>query len=413
MNSVSLIGSVSRRAGGLFESVRRLHQELISNSEGPANTRTGSPADPNGKISARVLGLRDEFTPLDVNAWQPVPVRQFRVLGPRCFGFAPGLLGDLKNSRPDLVHVHGLWQYISLAAVLWRRRSGRPHLVSPHGMLDSWALKHSACKKRCSWALYEERHLRGAACIRALCEAELGSIRALGLRNPVCIVPNGIDLVDLNQRSDAAGPYTESSTKVLLYLGRIHPKKGLALLLRAWAQNLRRNDWLLAIAGWDQAGHEAQLKGLATQLGLQWSDTLHAFPRKPSVLFLGPQFGPAKERLLRRCDAVILPSRSEGLPMAILEAWARAKPALLTPQCNLPEGRLAGAGIQIEPDVDSIGAGLQRIFQSERGELSSMGLRGRRLVAEKFAWPKIAADLTGVYRWLVDRDPMPECVSLS
>jgi poly(glycerol-phosphate) alpha-glucosyltransferase len=210
--------------------------------------------------------------------------------------------------------------------------------------------------------------------------------------------------------------------KVLLYLGRIHPKKGLVNLLKAWKQTLNSqlstNNWLLAIAGWDQGGHETELKQLATELGITWHDLRehrtsnieHPTSNEASLLFLGPQFGDDKSACYRDCDAFILPSFSEGVPMVVLEAWAYGKPVLMTPECNLPEGFAANAAWRIEPSVESIAQGLQELFRTPHSALRTLGDNGRALVASRFTWPKIAADMRSVYEWVLGSGPKPECV---
>jgi glycosyltransferase involved in cell wall biosynthesis len=432
MNTVSLVGSVSRQAGGLFESVRHLDQALLESSNGAINERGSVLPE---RVEVAVLGLRDVFTGVDLAAWHPVPVCTFNVSGPSAFGYSRELSTTLRRMRPDLVHVHGLWQYTSIAALKWHRRSRKPYLVSPHGMLDPWALTHSRWKKRLGWWAYERSHLRTAACIRALCGAEAEAIRTLGLSNPVCVIPNGIDLPGDGSKqqqfptsnSNASGPNSLSllpsvthldsvmkslgGRKVLLYLGRIHPKKGLVPLLRAWAEARPTSSWLMVIAGWDQGGHEAALKRLVFDLRLKWTDTV-ALP-SDSVLFAGPQFGAPKAQWLERCDAFILPSLSEGLPMAILEAWAYAKPVLLTRQCHLPEGLSAGAAIGLETTSDGMQRGLKQLLGSPDLLLKAMGARGRNLVASRFAWAKVAEDLTSVYQWLLGSGPRPDCVMCS
>jgi poly(glycerol-phosphate) alpha-glucosyltransferase len=262
-------------------------------------------------------------------------------------------------------------------------------------------------------------------------------MRALGLRNPICIIPNGVDLpqnypeqsqpasqrferglgvatADSNSDdrfvSSRVLPSDFPNRKVLLYHGRIHPKKGLPNLLRAWAKVCRPEEWLLAIAGWDQGGHEAELKRLASGLRLVWADARFAIDMSTSVVFPGPQFGSAREKWLQRCEACILPSFSEGLPMAVLEAWACAKPVLLTPQCNLPEGFSAEAALTIGTKPETIVAGLQELFHASSSNLDAMGLRGLALVSNSFAWPKIAADLRAVYYWMSGAAPKPDCV---
>jgi glycosyltransferase involved in cell wall biosynthesis len=284
--------------------------------------------------------------------------------------------------------VHGLWKYCSVASRRWHKRTGRPYVVHPEGMLEPWALQNASWKKRIAALLYENKHLREAACLRALCEAEALSFRAYGLSNPICVIPNGVDLPTLsgsNVRQDA------QNRRTLLYLGRLHPKKNVANLIHAWNQTFNsqagKNDsWILAIAGWDQSGYENKLKAIAAV---------------PSIVFLGPQFGSDQSECYRTCDAFILPSLSEGLPMTVLEAWAYAKPVLMTPECNLPEGFSAGAALPIGQDRGEIAAGLRSIIQMSDNDRKAMGARGRDLVATKFAWPRVGEQMRAVYEWVL------------
>jgi len=305
----------------------------------------------------------------------------------------PRLAGALRSEGLELLHTHGLWMYASIASMRWS--GGRkPYIISPHGMLDSWALRNSAWKKKLAGWAYENRHLRGAACLHALNDAEARSIRDYGLRNPICIIPNGVELPDEFGRGSGR-------PKVCLFLGRLHPKKGLAELIRAWAA-VPHDGWTLAIAGWGEAGYVAQLETLAASLGVSGS-----------VSFLGPRFGKEKHELLDTASAFVLPSFSEGLPMAVLEAWSYGLPVAMTPECNIPEGFEAGAAVRIEPTVDSVAAGLEKLFAMDDGRLRDMGTRGRRLVEKRFTWPRVAAEMIKVYEWVLGRGPQPACVQLS
>jgi poly(glycerol-phosphate) alpha-glucosyltransferase len=212
-------------------------------------------------------------------------------------------------------------------------------------------------------------------------------------------------LPDFNLRDSPS-----AKRKVLLYLGRIHPKKGLANLLKAWAGIRKPDDWRLVIAGWDQSGHEAQLKVLASKSGIRWTDAAPREDPGASLLFAGPQFGLAKQQWFWGCTAAILPSFSEGLPTSVLEAWAHSKPVLMTPQCNLPEGFAAGAAIPILPEPGAIVDGLERLFRADHEDLERMGLSGRDLVRNRFSWPKITRQLESVYYWMTGAGPKPECV---
>lgn len=391
MKLTFLTASVSRNAGGLFQSVRRLAQSVQSSG---------------GQVS--VLGVDDEHTVQDIQSWHPLSIQTYPVIGPDRFHFAPKLIGALTENAPDVLSSHGLWNYTSVATVRWHRRTGKPYIVHPHGMLDSWAVQNAQWKKLFSELLYEKRNLQQAACIRALCESEAQAIRAYGLKNPICVIPNGIDPPRLARGWADAGPLAamkRDGFKVLLYLGRIHPKKGLPNLLRAWkaaaTESGNAGGWLLAIAGWEEGGHEAELKRLAKDIQV------------PSVIFLGPQFGEAKAASYFHSDAFILPSFSEGLPMAVLEAWSYAKPVVITPGCNLPEGVAAGAALGIEPDVESIRRGLTQLFEMSEAQRQAMGTSGRTLVAERFAWPGIAREMQAVAQWLLGGGPPSECIRLN
>jgi poly(glycerol-phosphate) alpha-glucosyltransferase len=264
-------------------------------------------------------------------------------------------------------------------------------------MLDRWALNNSRWKKRISAVLYEDRHLRGAACLHALNEAEAESMRSYGLKNPICVIPNGVVLPEA-ENTDCL-----QEKRTLLYLGRLHPKKGLSSLIQAWsrvATKAHEAGWCLRIAGWDQNGHRAALEALADRLIVN-----------SSVNFVGPQFGEAKAKCFRAASAFVLPSLSEGLPMSALEAWSWNLPVLMTANCNLPEGARAGAAIAMEADVESIAIALDRLFSMSHSELREMGSRGRGLVEERFQWPRVAQQMSEVYDWVLKRGPQPPCVA--
>jgi poly(glycerol-phosphate) alpha-glucosyltransferase len=379
-----LVGSVSRQAGGLFQSVRGLAKAVAS---------------ANGDV--RVFGIRDEQSAVDLQEWRPLSVQTFRPRL-RAWGYSHELVPAMFGAELDVLSVHGLWKYCSVASQRWHRQTGRPYVVHPHGMLESWAVRNAMWKKRIAAFLYENQHLRRAACLRALTEAEAQSIRSYGLSNPICVIPNGVDLPDRFESK----PKTQSANpRTLLYLGRLHPKKNISNLIRAWKEtfNSQRgsgDSWVLAIAGWDQGGYEAQLKQLSTELGLL-----------PSVIFLGPQFGADKNECYRACDAFILPSLSEGLPMAVLEAWAHAKPVLMTTECNLPEGFDANAALQIGKAPEEIAAGLKVLREMSDDDRSQMGNRGRALVATRFSWPRIGEQMRRVYEWMRGAE-MPNTVRL-
>jgi glycosyltransferase involved in cell wall biosynthesis len=380
---------LSRNGGGLQVAARRLVQSLSLRQT----------------MEVTVFGLEDPFAERDLSEWLPIKPRRFPAIGPTAFGYAPALSRELLRSDVHIVHTHGLWLYTSVACSRWRVRKGGPHLVSPHGMLDPWAMRRSRWKKKMAWSLFEGVNLKTASCLHALCPAELEAIRCCGLRNPICVVPNGVDLPLRMAPTPAPwGGRTGAGQKVLLYLGRLHPKKNLPHLLRAWSALQREDDasvrdWSLAIAGWAQEeGHGNTLRALAAELGAL------------DVLFLGPLFGEEKHAALMNADAFVLPSVSEGLPMGILEAWAFGLPVAMTAQCNLPEGFQSGAAVEISSEPDEMKEGLRELFSMDREQLGEVGRRGRALVEKCFNWRNVAGAMEEVYSWLIGGGPKPGCV---
>ncbi len=361
---VNVLSGVSRNEGGLFYSVRWLSQSLQA-----AGT------------DIRLVSHIDEFTQEDLPLWNPLEVKLHPAHGPLLSSFRLRTL--LRESSADLLHVHGIWLDRQWAALQWQKRTGKPVILSPRGMLDPWAVKNAAWKKKIVGALFANESLRRATCIHALCQSEADSIRAYGLKNPIAIIPNAVQLPSLQH------PRTQPTTdrKKLLFLGRIHPKKGLAELLAGWAK-FAPQDWDLLLAGWDDGNHLAGLQQQTDELGV--GDT---------VFFLGSQYGAEKEILLRNADAFVLPSFSEGLPMSVLEAWAYGLPVVMTDFCNLPEGFAAGAALRIEPNPKAIAQGLAELGGMSHADLSTMGAKGRTLVEGKFTWNKIASDMKAVYEW--------------
>ena len=380
-----LTAHASRRAAGVWVGVARLGEALAEHG-----------------LEVEIFGLADDCSEIGAG-WDGPPLRLHDVLGPEAFAYAPRLARSLCGRSLSLLHANGLWMYPSLASSRWSRHAGRPYLISPHGMLDPWAVRNAAWKKRLVGWWFESAHLAGAACLHAVTMAEARAIRAYGLSNPICIVPYCIDPADDTRPPRPAwGDASANDEKTILFLGRLHPKKGLENLLEAW-RDLRpeadAGDWKLVIAGWDQGGHERQLQRKADEYALGHS-----------LRFVGPRFDEGKATSLACADAFVLPSFSEGLPVAVLEAWSYGLPVLMTGACNLPEGFAAGAALRIGTDPAGIAAGLRRLFALSDAERRAMGARGRGLVRERFSRRQVGEQMTSVYEWVLGGGPPPACV---
>lgn len=378
---------LTRAGGGVFTCIRQLARALESQPD----------------LQVEVLGPAPK--PAGLPDWSPLHPRTADRVGPASFSYAPGLVRELVYADLDLVHLHGLWMHTSVATLAFTRKTRRPHLISPHGMLDPWALDNSRWKKRLAATFFEDANLGSAACIHALNPAEEKAIRDFGYTGPVCVIPNGVELPTGDGAPGPAPWWTKTAPekRTLLYLGRIHPKKGLLNLLKAWGQlgpELLKT-WRLVIAGWDEHHHLLTLRRMAQALRIE-----------STVLFPGPLYGEDKKGAFHYCNGFILPSLSEGLPMVLLEAWAHGKPVLMTPQCNLPEGYEADAAIRIEPTPESIAEELRRFMALGDPERDRIGANGCTLVARRFAWPAIAAEMAVIYRWLAGETHRPAIATL-
>jgi glycosyltransferase involved in cell wall biosynthesis len=299
---------------------------------------------------------------------------------------------EAASGRIDLIHNHSLWMMPNVYPGRASRLGACPLVVSPHGTLSTWALNRSALQKKIFWHLLQAPVLQTAACFHVTSETEREDIRRLGFRQPVCIVPNGIDLPPLAEKQ-------EVSHRVLLFLGRMHPVKGVDFLLRSWQSVEHRfPDWELHLAGPDNGGYLAEMQGLAAQLRLE------------HVVFRGPLFGEEKWRAYRSASLFVLPTHSENFGMTVAEALAAGTPAIVTK--GAPWGGLEkqGAGWWIDIGVDPLVACLERALELPEMRLVEMGRAGRRWMERDYAWDRIGTQVAIAYRWLLEGGEAPPWV---
>jgi glycosyltransferase involved in cell wall biosynthesis len=306
--------------------------------------------------------------------------------------------------KAGAVHIHGLWQMQSRIGSRVARQNAVPYVVAAHGMAEPWALQQKALKKKIYMALVERRVLRNAACLHALTRPEVGFLKAIAPQTPIAWIPNGVNLKPLEHlpdRTEVEAVYPQIKGKfTLLFLSRLHVKKGLDMLAEALSEAWgKADDWHLLLAGTEDGAGQAFVKQM-NELGL--GDHLTA---------VGHVSGEKARLMWAGADAFILPSRSEGFSMSVLESLAARVPAIITTACHFPELAEAAAGIVCEPDVKSIGEALHLM----KNEFSAEDRRqiaecGRELVEDRYTWESQARRLLQVYRWIEKGSAKPDFV---
>jgi len=294
----------------------------------------------------------------------------------------------------NVVHLHGTWSPMLALASLIARACGLPYLVSPHGCLEPWALNLRRTKKLIALELYQKHVLCKAAMLIATAEQELRSIRGLGINTPVAVIPLGVDLPD--------SPISRGElAKRILFMSRIHPVKGLIEMVSAWVL-VRQSGWTVVIAGPDEGGHEAAVKAHIRLLGLEGD-----------FLFAGLVTGKEKEQLFANCDFFILPSHSENFGMVVAEALARNLPVITTTGTPWQLLQTRGCGWWVSPDVDGLALALHQALKMSKPQLSQMGVRGRELVRQEFAWEKIGKMALASLDWVLNKSaPVPQFIDV-
>lgn len=379
MNLAHVMAHMDEEAAGPTQSVSRLCESLVAQGQATALHTMAITRAPRG-VSVTVY-------------------EQWRLLGR--FGFSLKLIRSLDSiSRScDILHNHSLWSFPSMATGLVTRGSSAKLVTSPRGTLAPVALARSRMKKRIFKALQWPAITR-AALLHATSEMEYADIRNIGLRAPVAIIPNGIDIPDMSLADDDQG---QCHTRYrLLFLGRLHPIKGIELLLQAWqALQSLHLDWELVIAGKGDDTYVASLKLLAKKLELRRVD------------FIGPVFGDAKSRLYLSSHLFVLPTATENFGMAIAEAQAHAIPVVTTQGAPWSGLISHGSGWWVAQELAEITSALDEAMQLESDVLRQMGLRGRRWMISDFDWSSVAQQMLSTYHWLLDGGEMPACVRLT
>jgi glycosyltransferase involved in cell wall biosynthesis len=260
-------------------------------------------------------------------------------------------------------------------------------------------MNHGSWFKRPFWTLFQRAALTPASCFHATAHAEYADIRRLGFRQPVAIISNGIDVPERFQKEPG-------EFRTLLFLGRIHPKKGVDILLRAWSEVQDRfNNWRLLIVGTDKgyggrAGYLDQMKQLSATLRLK------------RVAFNDPLYGEAKWTAYRNAELYVLPTHSENFGMTVAEALAAGTPVIVSKGAPWREIESRGAGWWIDIGVAPLVAALERAMAESLDALVQRGKCGREWMIRDFSWTTMGIRMDETYRWLVNGGKPPFWVKI-
>ena len=298
---------------------------------------------------------------------------------------------DAMGDGEGLVHDHGLWLPTNHASARTAARSSLPFIVSTRGMLTEWALRFNAGKKRAAWALYQRRDLQSVRLFHATAEEEIEDIRRAELRQPVALIPNGVELPDrLREAPAGAG-------RRALFLSRVHPVKGVLNLVRAWAE-VRPEGWELVLAGPDEDGHRAEVERVIRELGIE------------GVTWTGEVDDRAKWDLYYGADLFVLPTFSENFGIVVAEALAAGIPAITTTGAPWAVLEERGCGWWIDTGVEPLVAALEEATSLTDEHRIAMGQRGRTYVETDLSWVRVATEMRAAYAWVLGKGPRPDAI---
>ncbi|MGQ7947231.1 glycosyltransferase [Flavobacterium sp. WC2509] len=359
MKVIHYIESIDKTAGGTTEYMRLLANALKSNLD--LVVATGLSASP-----INIEGIKIHFFDNKVLRWFSL-LNEFRSF--------------LEKENPAIVHINGIWTPQNWGFQKVAQELGIKVVLSPHGMLEPWILAHNPWKKKIGLFLYQNKAIRRAEHIHVTALMEKESVRNLGYTNELTVIPNGIDLSEIKKKKELYG------TKKVIFLSRIHPKKGIELLLEAWRAT-NTQGWSLEIAGNGDANYIQNLTQSANDIA--------------NVHFVGAKYGEEKWRFLRSADIMVLPTHSENFGIVVAEALAVGVPVITTKGTPWEDLNTHKCGWWIDLSVSGLSSTLTTVFSKDTLELKELGANAMKLIEDKYNINKIGIDIKKLYEKILN-----------
>ena len=295
----------------------------------------------------------------------------------------------------DLIQIQSMWELSYHKVMAEARKLGIPYIVTPRGMLEPWSMSHKKWKKKLGWWLYQRKDVQKAACVYATARMEAEHVTELGITTCKAVIPNGIE-------TDAYPCKTSFDVvrKQVLFLGRIHVKKGIEILFDAWKRVYPDySKWQLLVVGNGEAEYKHSLENKAEILGL-----------KDCIKILPPMFGAAKTMIYQESAMFCLPSYSENFGMTIAEAMSCGTPVITTKNCPWEILNESKIGWCIDLSVDNIERALREAMTMTPTDLYEMGQQASKLISENYDYRVVTRNTLRLYKWLLNSGEKPEFV---
>ena len=376
IHNVQIVPALAPEYGGPARVVQRLSLELAD----LGTNVTLIFSDLNNKYQIPKMPSHPNLTYMPLHASivqgvKPVWIPEFKAT----------LIGLCENKDQVIIQDHGIWLPHNGHVAKIAGRFGIPLIISPNGMLQPWALKYRKWRKIVAWQLWQKRRLQKANLLHAASHAEAESVNQLGLGKPVVVIPNGTEIPEYTNHRTPPG-----DGKIrMLFMSRIHPSKGLFLLIEA-LRNLNSKDWILTIAGYDENNHQQEVELAVAQANLSHS-----------VQFIGPVDEEHKWDVYAGADLFVHPSFSENFGIVIAEALAAGLPVIATTGSPWIDLTRHDCGWWIEPTIADLTSAIQEALSLSVKQRQAMGARGKKLVKEKYSWKSIAEEMQKLYQLIL------------